>query len=119
MNTFKNNCILFKFNNKHKLDTPSPPRKHPPVVCFGSYCMKAVVNKYDKDNELRRIYKGYSEDVDIVDDVANACERRRRDNEVCGPPRLVFLKEMPNCNGLITEHDEYDLLVSIVRKSHT
>lgn len=116
MNKFITNpeVAIYKFE-KPKLDTPPPRFKPPPSLEFGSYCMRAIVEKTDKSGELEKIYKGYSEDVEITHEVAEACERRRREGERCLPTKLYFIRNIPNCNGIITEHYKDDSLVNVIR----
>ena len=107
-------AVLYNFD-KPKLDSPKPPSINPNETCFGSYCMRATVEKLNRSGEVHRVYKGYSQDMDIPTDVSLACERRRQEGETCLPAKLVFLKEVPNCNGIISEFDKDDMLINIVR----
>ena len=117
--TLTNSGFLFNFGYRPKLDTSPPPTKKPPNACFGNYCMRATVEKLNSMGEVSRIYKGYSENMNISDEVDGVCELRRRDGEHCQPAKLMFLRDIPNCNGIITEYDKDDNVISIINHGNT
>lgn len=86
-----------------------------PKVCFGSYCMRVQVPLIkDKTGDTISNFYGYDDTPSITHDVVGACEIRRREGQTCGPAKLSFISEMPNCNGLITQ-EEHDGTVKIIR----
>ena len=114
MQQILNNMFVYQFGNP-RLENTIPPSKAPPKVCFGSYCMRATVDKFDKNDDIISTFKGYSNDMDITVDVEEACEMRRREGEKCGPSKLCFLRDIPTCNGMIAEYNGRDELVNIIR----
>ena len=78
-----------------------------PLKCFGGYCIRATVNKYDEKGAIKSVYHGYSEDIDaIIEQTELVCDRRRSESDYCSNASIMYLKQIPNCSGLITESDK-------------
>lgn len=93
-------------NPEKKTETGGPIKPMDSKICYGSYCMRAEVNKYDERKNLIDSYYGYSDDMErIVKETEDACDIRCRNTEYCGPTKIMFIKDVPNCNGLITENN--------------
>lgn len=98
------NYVLYP---KEYFDTDStiPPSKSSNKPSFGSYCIKAKINRYDNNGNLKSQFVGYSQDMNrILDEIENHCDRRCKYNEYCCDTRIIFMGAMENCNGLIVEN---------------
>ena len=93
---------------------PSCPIK--PKKCFGSYCMRAEVPLIkDNTGDIISNFYGYDNLPTITGDTIEACELRRREGETCGTAKLLFMHDVPNCNGLITQENKEDGHIKILR----
>jgi len=107
MLTLKNMIYNNGIKEGKKTCINEPPRQITNKVCFGSYCIRATVQKMDENDKIVNVYYGYSENIDeIISAVENTCDRRKKKNENCGNASIMFLKKIENCQGMITENDK-------------
>lgn len=98
-----------------KTNSNEPPKTIDNKPCFGSYCMRATVYRNNKDDERMYIYNGYSDDFEIANETENVCQRECQSTEYCSNSTLMFMRDIPNCNGLITETNINNDAVRIVK----
>lgn len=104
---------------KPKTNSGEPPDKVKPTPCSGNYCFRATVKTIQDNNEINEFH-GYSSDMTLIlHETEQACERRRRDNQRCSDPTLMFIRDIPNCNGLITVTDNTTMNVKVIRYQHS
>ena len=103
------------FTKEYKTDSNNPNKPVKNKLCFGNYCMRATVHRQDEDYHNVYSYYGYSNDLSILDETQNVCNKRRKENETCLTPTLMFLQDVPNCNNLITEVKNSDNSIKIVK----
>tara|TARA_Y100000389_G_C17242796_1_gene404006 strand:- start:132 stop:506 length:375 start_codon:yes stop_codon:yes gene_type:complete len=91
----------------YKTDAGEPPESVDKKPCFGNYCLRATTKTLNANDEVINTYHGYSMNMErITQEVEDACEIRRRDGEKCTKTSVMFLQDVQNCNGMITQTDE-------------
>ena len=104
---------------KPKTNSGEPPDKVQPLPGSGDYCFRATVKTVQDNNEINEFH-GYSSDMTlIVQETEQACERRRRNNQKCSGPAVMFIRDSPNCSGLITVTDKKTQNVQIIQYQHS
>jgi len=80
----------FKGNRASFLAEPPPP---PDIIKpweFGAYSVKATVEARDELGELDKTFIGYSQNMDITERTAKACDRYKTSGTKCGEPVMVI-----------------------------
>ena len=85
------------------LDHPPPPVVTSTEWKFGPYSWKVVVEALDDKGEMYRSFVGYSQNMNITDRTAYACDRYKKPGTTCGEPivamkggdcdEVIFMKE--------------------------
>ena len=57
---------------------------------FGAYSVKATVEARDELGELDKTFIGYSQNMDITERTAKACNRYKTSGTKCGEPVMVI-----------------------------
>lgn len=105
---------------KPKTNSGEPPEKIQPKPCSGNYCFRATVKTLDQNDTVIHEFHGYSSDLHkIVEETENVCEIRRRDNQNCTQASVMFVRDIPNCNGLITMTDLNTNNTQIISYKHS
>ena len=111
LNTLSSFSIL---NPSKKTESIIPPKSIDKKVCFGTYCMRTTVHLEDSNNGILYTYNGYSDDMNIIYETENACIRKKNEKQKCSEPSIMFIKDVPNCNGLITETNRNNNDIKII-----
>lgn len=88
--------------------TAKPPESRPPapVPAYGEYCIRAVCNRFTRDNRHAGRYVAYARNYVIVEQVEAVCNARanKRRGDWCHPDvEVSFVPNMLHCSGLFFE----------------
>ena len=97
-----------------------PPR---PPTCvdrnYGNYCIKAESKLKDKrTNNVRRIYRGYSKNMDIstkVDELCNMTQENLDADVYCTRPETTINRHLQLCDGRVEVHHVYSNKITIIK----
>lgn len=91
-----------KSSDVNKTQGAGPPDKPPKCPSNGNYCFKATTTLvHDSTGFNVAEFNGYSGDMQIVDVVEAACERRSKSSSHCADVKLVFMGPHPKCDGRV------------------
>ena len=80
----------FKRNMASFLAESPPPADTVESWDYGAYSVKATVEACDEHGELDKTFIGYSQNMDITERTAIACDRYKTDGTTCGEVQMVI-----------------------------
>jgi hypothetical protein len=80
----------FKRNRASFLAEPPPPPDTIESWDYGAYSVKATVEACDEHGELDKTFIGYSQNMDITERTATACDRYKTHGTTCGEVQMVI-----------------------------
>ena len=109
--TDRHTCRSFTLE---KTDTGGPPSTNETPKEMGSYCIRATI-ELNNENNHKRFYEGYDDNLGIVDRVNTMCDRDKRlygENATCENSKLFFMGPKEECEGHVkVTGDNYSLVV--------